>query len=313
MRLDRDMKYVADLIERSFSLQNDVDGQAFLQEMRRAAKASELWGGLDMDPQEPSTQMPGFVWVEDGTIVGNVSLIRFSHHAQNIYLLANVAVEPQYRRRGIARALTCHAIEFLHAKHQHQVWLQVNRNNQAAQDLYTSLGFHEVCCRSTWHRPAGVVSSAGVAAGQVASQAGLLRRRKKDEWPDQQKWFERLYPDNIIWHYPLWLPDFSPQVLWRPERWEKALNLRHWTLLMKQRASGFITWQRTSTFADILWLAPDPDVDLDQFISHALSLLPPGVGRTKPLALDLPCEMAAQALEAAGFSLFRSLVWMKLA
>jgi GNAT superfamily N-acetyltransferase len=308
MAMNRDLRIVADLIESSFALQNDVDGQAFLKQMRQAAKVSGLFNEAEFWPAPVSITPPGFVWDEDGMILGNVSIIPFNHHGQRVNLIANVAVMPAHRRKGIARALTQHAIAYLHKQQQSDIWLQVNQNNSGALDLYRGLGFLEQCCRSTWHR----ASDRKPKVADFNPANPILRKRRRDEWNLQQKLLERIYPDNIIWHYPVWMADFSPQVWWNPERWGSALKLRHWTLQVGDAAAGFITWQRTDSFADTLWLAPDPNLEQGSIISGLLNSLPLQVGRSKPVAVDLPCGSCNVELTNANFSLFRSLVWMKL-
>lgn len=308
MAMNRDLRIVADLIESSFGLQNDVDGQAFLKQMRQAARASGFFTEAEFWPAPMPMTPPGFVWDENGMILGNVSIIPFNHHGQRVNLIANVAVMPTYRRKGIARALTQYAIEYLHKQKQYTIWLQVNQNNSGALDLYRGLGFLEQCCRSTWHRS----PDRKPVLVDIDPANQMFRKRRRDEWKLQQKWLERIYPDSIIWHYPVWMEDFSPEVLWNPERWGQALKLRHWTLQVGDTPAGFITWQRTDSFADTLWLAPDPNLEQGSVISGLINYLPPQVGRSKPVAVDLPCGACAEELTNANFTLFRSLVWMKL-
>jgi len=308
MAMNRDLKIVADLIESSFGLQNDVDGQAFLKQMRQAARVSGFFNEAEFWPAPVPMTPPGFVWDENGMILGNVSIIPFNHHSQRVNLIANVAVMPAYRRKGIARALTQHAIAYLQKQQQSNIWLQVNQNNPGALDLYRGLGFLEQCCRSTWHRAPDVKP----LKVEIDPANQIFRKRRRDEWKLQQKWLERIYPDEIIWHYPVWVADFSPEVIWNPERWGQALKLSHWTLQNGDTPVGFITWQRTDSFADTLWLAPDPNLEQGVVISSLLRLLPSQVGRSKPVAVDLPCGACVEALTDANFSLFRSLVWMKL-
>jgi len=102
----RDLEIVADLIESSFELQHDVDGQAFLREMRQAAKDARFLGWVGGWAQSQGEAIPGFVWEQDGQVVGNVSMIPFIRGDKKTYVIANVAVQEAYRRRGIARALT---------------------------------------------------------------------------------------------------------------------------------------------------------------------------------------------------------------
>src|SRR5512135_2605766 len=55
----------------------------------------------------------GFVWRSDGRVIGNVSLYRAGAHPRlgPGWMIANVAVYPEFRRRGIALALMEATIE----------------------------------------------------------------------------------------------------------------------------------------------------------------------------------------------------------
>ena len=61
--------------------------------------------------ESASMPLTGYVWVEGERIVGNVSLIVFHHQRHKLNMVANVAVHPDFRHRGIARALTERADE----------------------------------------------------------------------------------------------------------------------------------------------------------------------------------------------------------
>ncbi len=306
--MKKDLRVVADLIESSFSLQNDVDGQAFLKQMRQAYRISNAIGDPELWSENDLMMVPGFVWEERGVIIGNVSIIPFPHHGQKECLIANVAVLPAYRRKGVARALTYHAIAYLRRRGHYRIWLQVNQQNEAAIALYHGLGFVDHCCRTTWHR----LPAENSVSLDYQSIGYEVERRRRNAWEQQKPWLERIYPDEIIWHYPVWLADFSPEVFWNPERWEYAFKLRHWQLQRNDETRAYFTWQRTTAFANTLWLAPDPYIDMDECVSAIFANLPNRIGRVKPLAVDLPCGMAENALRVAHFRLHRSLIWMRL-
>lgn len=80
----------------------------------------------------------GFVWVEDGRIVGNVTIGRLS--SQN-WLISNVAVHPNYRRRGIARDLMDASVDWIRERGARWVTLEVRRDNVPAKSLYLNMGF----------------------------------------------------------------------------------------------------------------------------------------------------------------------------
>src|SRR3989304_5116538 len=101
----RDLPAVADLIELCFSNTMDSEGQRYIQDMRRAGDDKSFLNWANRAAESTSLPLTGYVWEENGRIVGNTSLVPFRHNRTRLYLIANVAVHPDYRRRGIARAL----------------------------------------------------------------------------------------------------------------------------------------------------------------------------------------------------------------
>jgi len=98
----------------------------------------------------------GFVWVEDGQLVGNATLSPDIGRLDR-YLITNVAVKPKYRRQGIARALMQRSIEHLRTLNVKTALLNVRPDNPGALKLYRDLGFSEVEMRGEWiHRGAHV-------------------------------------------------------------------------------------------------------------------------------------------------------------
>src|SRR3972149_2661349 len=97
--LRRDLLPVADLVELCFAESLDADGRLYIRQMRQAAAGPGMALGS-------ATSMSGFVWVEEGSLVGNLSLIPHHYGRRRLYLIANVAVHPDHRRHGIARTLT---------------------------------------------------------------------------------------------------------------------------------------------------------------------------------------------------------------
>lgn len=66
--------------------------------------------------------------------------------------LANVAVAPKARRRGIAGTLVAHALGVADAAGAGTVFLEVRASNDAARALYAALGFSEVGRRAAYYR-----------------------------------------------------------------------------------------------------------------------------------------------------------------
>jgi ribosomal-protein-alanine N-acetyltransferase len=62
--------------------------------------------------------------------------------------ILNLAVAPEYRRRGVARELLRHFL----SSHSGEIFLEVRASNMAARLFYKSLDFEEVSTRSEYYR-----------------------------------------------------------------------------------------------------------------------------------------------------------------
>ncbi|HAL62001.1 MAG TPA: hypothetical protein DCP08_06300 [Chloroflexi bacterium] len=128
-----DMGPVADLIEVAFGVDLGPEGREAVRGMRAAAYGGPLlWILGDL--------FSGYVWVEEKRVVGNVTLSR----SRGGYLVSNLAVHPDYRRRGIARRLMEAVIDAVEERRAPWVALEVRRDNRAAKGLYEKLGFVRV-------------------------------------------------------------------------------------------------------------------------------------------------------------------------
>jgi len=81
----------------------------------------------------------GYVAVEDGRIVGLTMVHR--HGTTDTWVVGTVGVLPEYRRRGLARAILESALELMRKRGARRAWLSVINGNTPAQRLYESLGF----------------------------------------------------------------------------------------------------------------------------------------------------------------------------
>ncbi|MGB3713555.1 MAG: GNAT family N-acetyltransferase [Candidatus Promineifilaceae bacterium] len=91
---------------------------------------------------------PGLVWEEDGRIVGTLSLL--AARMSGRYLIANVAVHPDYRRRGIATGLMSSSMDYIQSHGGREILLQVERDNEAAIQLYSVLNYKTLGDVNRW-------------------------------------------------------------------------------------------------------------------------------------------------------------------
>jgi ribosomal protein S18 acetylase RimI-like enzyme len=131
----RDMAALATLIEVAFAPELSLTGSRVVQDMRQMA----FMGPMLSVARTLSIVFTGYVWVEDGRLVGNVSLTQ--EKEAGVWSVSNVAVLPEYRRRGIAGQLVEVAMEHVRRHGGRRILLQVRSDNASAIRLYRRLGF----------------------------------------------------------------------------------------------------------------------------------------------------------------------------
>jgi ribosomal protein S18 acetylase RimI-like enzyme len=141
--IGRDLRPVAELISKAFAHELDHRGTAALREMRLMAYMSGFIRMLNRSTGEFNDVFNGFVWVEEGKVVGNITVQRADSHGSR-WQIANVAVEPAYRGQGIARQLIQNALDHIYRVHGQWAVLQVYDDNTVARNLYEKIGFENM-------------------------------------------------------------------------------------------------------------------------------------------------------------------------
>jgi ribosomal-protein-alanine N-acetyltransferase len=309
----QDLKEVADLVETCFAETLDVDGRRYVQQMHAAARNPRYLRWAANVADHVSMPLTGYVWEEHGRIVGNLSLIPFTYQGQRCYLIANVAVDPGYRRRGIARDLTQAALDHIRQRGASAAWLHVREENQAAQNLYLSMGFKEQARRTTWE--GGWDTRQDPFAGPVSGPPPGVKivPRSSLHWPRQRSWLKRLYPPQLTWHMPFNLLAMQPGLFGLLYRLLSAAQIHHWSAVNQDGLLGVLTWQPHLGHADHLWLAASEKDENEELA--ITSLLPHARRRlaSRPrLVLDFPAGRGVQAFRQAGFSVQQTLIWMSV-
>ncbi len=145
---------VVELMALAFGDKLTPAGQVALNEMRRLARWRGLLWWLYWPGWDSAAIMPGFVWVEEGRVVGNASLRRAVERGG--FFIGNVAVHPDWRGRGIAGQLVEAALDKVDARAGRWVGLEVRADNSIARRLYERLGFQRVGRTVQMLRPAGL-------------------------------------------------------------------------------------------------------------------------------------------------------------
>jgi len=299
----RDLLAVADLVEFCFAQSLDADGRLYIKQMRQAARSGPLLDLASAGGSRIDLPMGGFVWQEGDRVVGNLSLIPHRREGERLYLIANVAVLPDYRKRGIARALTQAALEEIESCGQKETWLQVDENNAAAVGLYRSMGFRERLRRTSWRtQPQRELT---VETGSRLN----LRHRKPSDWTTQKNWLQSNYPAEVRWQLPLDLKLLQPGLKGGLQRLFNERQVLQWGVEGQRGLMGVLSWQSSSLEADRLWLATEEGKEgeaIPLLASHAHAVLRQG----RPLTLNYPAGRARETLARVGFQAARTLIWM---
>jgi ribosomal protein S18 acetylase RimI-like enzyme len=300
----RDLSAVADLIELCFSPTIDNDGQRYLSDMRRASRDDSFLHWASRMTETASLPLMGYVWEQDGRIVGNASLIPFRDKGKRIFLIANVATHPDYRRRGIGRALTERVMKQARDKKASATWLHVRDDNPGAIKLYQDLGFQEIARRTTWQ------ATPDPRRSYPDTDIKIMPRQPRF-WPLQQEWLRRLYPDDLTWYHS-WNVNTLRPGLWN---WFYLLfvdfNVRQWAAVRNDNLLATLTWVPQAGRSESLYAATDTRSDPDAFTSlliHAQRM----ITYSPRLTLEYPAGEMTEAIGAAGFKPQRTLLWMRV-
>lgn len=300
-----DLEEVADLIELCFFSQMDAEGRDYVRHIRRVARNAALVRWIPGAAERVSIPLHGYVWVEDGRIVGNLTLIPFIFSGRWYYLIANVAVHPDFRRRGIGRMLTARALSHIREHGVSEAWLQVRDDNPDAIELYRSLGFVERIRRDTWQAPFLPYP------GRAAPGPVRVIPRHRADWAFQEGWLKATYPAEVSWNLSFDWRRLDPSLLRTITAWINGETFRHWSAYIDHKLVGAIAWEPGRNLTDMLWLSTDPayeDMAVEALLKHAreqnLS--------ERLLMVNYPAGRAVNGFERAGFTRQNTLIWMSI-
>jgi ribosomal protein S18 acetylase RimI-like enzyme len=299
-----DLLAVADLIETAFDLKGDPEGQVVIRQMRRVARQRTP---ATIRALRSSTE--GFVWIENGEIVGNITLMHFHKSSKPRILIANVAVAPPYQGLGIATALTDYVMRYLHNKPEAEIWLQVRSDNAQAIHIYSKYGFNFEHTIAQW-RYSPAMNTLFRNTAKVTAFHHVSRRRISD-WAQQLVWLNATYPEDTRWYQNLNFAAFSPWAWLNPANWIELPNLQHIALRPNGHLAGGLTWQQTATSADQILLALPQSTNEDDSAEVLLRYLIEHLKPTRDLHLEYPAGRATCGIQNAGFVLARNLDWMR--
>lgn len=204
--MSRDISQIVDLLRMVFKDTLDIEDRQWLGDAGQSYMPEAL---TRLNPAA-SRLANGFVWVADGRIVGNATLLPTKIWGR--YLVANVAVHPSYRRHGIARELMHAVTDSVRARHGRVILLQVVKDNYPAIDLYTSLGYQSVGDMTTWYATSGRTRQ--ISAILSSGPAPEVRPLSNRMWRAAYQLDTSCVPADLNWPEPL-PPDAYRQSIFR--------------------------------------------------------------------------------------------------
>ena len=305
INLRKDIAEVTNLIEVCFADHMDAEGRTYLQNIRRIRRENNPYYLDATCPEDSPVPFHGFVWEENHRIIGNITLIYSRKSNSDVYFIANVAVDPNHRRQGIAQKLTRRAIQHVREHNGKTIILQVREDNPGAIHLYESLGFAEITRRTTWDYDRNSNLSL-----HLAHQTIRVLPRSNDHWPQQRKWLQELYPEKVCWFLPFSLSRYEPGLINSINRWLNSESIRFWEALDGDRLIGLSMLEKINPNQDYIWLATSPvfeNAAIPALIQRALQKNPhPG-----KIQINYPAHRAEEAFLKSGFKELNTLIWME--
>ncbi len=307
--LSRHIGGLADLIELCFAADMDAGGRSIIREMRVVSRMGFMLPALNALGLLEYPWLLGYAWVEEGKVVGCVNAQRASDQGTT-WLIANVAVHPQYRRRGMALALMKATLDFIRHQGGAAVMLQVDDDNLGAVALYRRLGFEHLTTQTAWSRPA-------LTPAPPSPKTSLdIRMRRPEEWPEEMHLAMRARPEGFLWNQPLRATDFNPTVWMRADRWLAAQVEEHWVAEAPQthQLVGSLILRINYPEGDRLIVLAHPDFKGQverPLLAHGLQRID---GRPWAARIEYATDDAhvSEALREFKFEPGRTLRWMKL-
>ena len=301
----RDGQSVAGLLELCFQHEGIDDSGHRLIHILRNYGITQSWmmqGSL------------GFVWLEDGQVLGNASIQRNATR-RDTWIIGNVATHPDHRGRGIATAVTDACIRLALRRGARNVALQVIANNVPAFRMYRTLGFQPTGEVIHYHR--SPMRTSPIETDYSAHPTTHLRSAG---WHDKHEIWQlasRNTPEALTYAEPYDASLYHLGLRWsftnsmngNPEKWWVA-----------DGASGLLGAVRTRVNFDGSEHHLELMVQEDDDEQTAYELACIGLHRledyiTKPIyaAQSRPHDATHTALERTGFQPSRHLIHMRLA
>jgi GNAT superfamily N-acetyltransferase len=315
--LARDLYQIAELVELCFATRLDANGRATVREMKFISRLGPLLWLLSLLGLTGALGS-GFVWRAGRRVVGNTSLYRGGSHPYlgSGWLIANVAVHPDHRRRGIAHALMQASLDQVRRQRGRWVALQVEADNHGAISLYEGLGFRRFETVTQWESRSPTTPPP--PSPEVSTAARYIRRRRAaDALAETELIFLRARRGAMAWTRPIERYHVQGTLFGDLDDLLDGQSRGRWVLPDRDRPQKLLgsAWASLSGWRRCrvsLFLDPalDDPAARQALLRHVLTR-PDIQGRTIEVETTTGDEPVEQLLRAANFYPVRSLLLMR--
>lgn len=189
---NKDLPQLIELLRLVFGKELGAEGHQFFSSIPDSRTPAIFWR---FDPMM-ARLTPGYIWEVDGNLVGNVTLL--PTRSETRYLVANVAVHPDFRRRGIARMLMAAVHEEVHQRHGGEILLQVDYDNELALGLYRSLGYDVRGSMITWRSSVSRIRDL-LLDNSANTYIADVRKLEQGRWKEAYQLDKGALPSDLHW------------------------------------------------------------------------------------------------------------------
>lgn len=301
----KDLTNVADLVEECFAGTLDSEGRAAIDNFRRRGRDNSLLSWAPKMLDSISMPLSGFVWENDGRLVGNASLIPYYYQDRRVYLLANVATLPRFEGRGIASALTRAAVDKALEKGCDSIWLQVRADNERAINLYERAGFTRKYTRATWQLAIGH----RFMEQQGSPNVTVIKTMSMD-WQWLKELYSRAYPKELAWYNEYEAEHSRPGFVHSIRRLLRDARLRQNSAFIDGKLCGGVGLLNRLGYPEVLLLAMEEGME-SILLPGLLASMAEHLTHHKKLTFELSPGEYDQMVFDMGFTKKRVLLWMK--
>jgi GNAT superfamily N-acetyltransferase len=305
VNIARDLPGIARLIEVCFGDRLDRAGQSAIAEMRALGRSGALVRVLALLFRNLPGWQHGFVCERAGRIVGNVGA-QAADSGPDTWLMANVAVHPDYRRRNIASDLMRAALEQAQRSGAVRAMLQVDEDNPAALAMYARLGFHKLTVRTLWERR---------PTPELPRRAPLpdgieLRHAQPGHWPLEKMLLQSLRAEGITWTAPLQVDTLRPTLGRSLQNLFDGRSEERWLALYGSEPAGWFYIARELGGPDQLRIVARPQWAAQLYPALLTAALARLGRRAWALDLEHPTGDADDLWISHNFRAVRTLRWL---